>query len=85
MGLLDRISNLKLTTSMHLCHSVHRTPIECDKFLDEQGDHILWILITATKNVHFSKAEYTTDYQQWNAVVTHLALNMVYDSQKTVI
>lgn len=85
MGVLNKISNLKSTSSMQLCHSVRRTPIECDEFLDEQEDRILCTLITTTKNVQFSKAEYTTDFQQWNAVVTHLALSMVYDSQKTVI
>ena len=63
MGLLNKISNLKSTTSMQLCHSVHRTPIECDEFLDEQEDHILCILITVAKNVKFSKAEHATDSQ----------------------
>lgn len=48
---------------MQLCHSVHRTPIECDEFLDKQEDHILCILITVTKNVKFSKAEHATDSQ----------------------
>ena len=85
MGMHDKISHLKSTISMQLCHSVHRIPIECDEVLDEQEDHILCILITAIKNVQFSKSEYTTDFQQWNAVVTHLVLNMGYDSQKTVI
>lgn len=83
MGLLDKISSLKSATSMQLCHSVHRTPIECDGFLNEREGHILCTLITATKNVQFSKAEHTPDFQQWNAVVTHLVLNIVYDSQTT--
>lgn len=56
MGVLNKISNLKSTSSMQLCHSVRRTPIECAEFLDEQEDHILCTLITATKNVQFSKA-----------------------------
>lgn len=83
MGLLDKISNLKSTTSMELCYSLHRTLTERDGFLDEQEDHIL--LITATKNVQFNKAEHTPDFQQWNAVVTHLVPTIVYGSPKTVI
>jgi len=75
---LDKISNLKSMTSLKLCHSVHRSSTECDEFLDEQEDHIFCILITAAKNVQFSKAEYTTDFHQWNTVVTNLVLNMVY-------
>lgn len=86
MGLQDSISSLMWTrTSMQLSHNVPRDPVELSEFLEEQEYHILCMRVMASKNIQFSKAEHTIYFQQWNAVIICLMLNLVYENTKRVI